>query len=71
MEEEKEFSYDDFWKKKEESQEIKIKREIENFPKGSPRKGVKGRYLKPKNYISRRSSIKTMKSFAYNDKKVE
>jgi hypothetical protein len=68
MEEEKEFSYDDFWKKKEENEEQKIKREIEEFPKEDPRKGTKGRYIKPKNYVSRRSSIKAMRAFVYKDR---
>jgi hypothetical protein len=71
MEGENEFSYDDFWKEKERTEEKKIQKEVEALPKGNPRKGVKGRYIKPKHYVSRRSSIRAMRTFVYTDKKVE
>ncbi len=70
MDEEKPFSYSDFWNDREKREEKKIEKEIE-VEKGKPRKGIKGRYIKPKNYISRRSSIKSMRTFAWKEKKIE
>ncbi len=63
-----EFNYSEFWQEQEQKEEKKIKKEIENFPRGKPRKGIKGRYIKPKNYRSRKASLKDMKSFVYKEK---
>jgi hypothetical protein len=71
MEEEKEFDYSDFWSQEEKKEKKKIEKEMANLPKGTPRKGIKGRYIKPKNYVSRRSSLSTMKSFVWQEKQVE
>jgi len=70
MEEEKPFSYSDFWDEREKKEAKQVEKEV-YLEKGKPRKGVKGRYIKPKNYISRRSSIRAMRGFAYKEKKIE
>ena len=66
--EEEEFSYKDFWQEEEKKEEVKINKEVETFSKGNPRKGIRGRYLKPKNYRSRKASIKDMKKSYYKEK---
>lgn len=70
MDAEKPFDYSYFWNEKDKREEKQIEKEVFDS-KGKPRKGTKGRYLKPKNYISRRSSIRTMRTFAYKEKKIE
>ena len=50
MEEEKPFSYSDFWNEREKREEKQAEKEVFDS-RGKPRKGAKGRYLKPKNYI--------------------
>jgi hypothetical protein len=46
-----EFNYDEMWDKQEE----KIREElVEKLPKGYPRKGIKGKYIKRKGYVSKR-----------------
>ncbi len=62
------FSYSEFWQKQEQVEEKKINKEIENFPKGQPRRGIKGKYIKPKNYRSRKASLRNMRSFVYKGK---
>jgi len=69
MEDKKEeFSYSEFWQKQEQAEELRVKKEIEKLPKGEPRKGINGRYIKPKNYRSRKASLRDMKSFVYKEK---
>lgn len=51
MDEEKCFNYDAVWEKKENK---KLEKEIEKLPRGFPRKGIKGRYIKKKGNVSRR-----------------
>ena len=68
MQKGEEFRYSDFWSEEEAIKERKIKREIQNFPKGEPRKGIKGKYIKRKNYISRRQSLGPIKKFYYSEK---
>jgi hypothetical protein len=65
------FNYFDFWNSEERSEERKLQREIENFPKGQPRKGIKGKYIKPKKYISKRSGFRQMKSYVFKEKSLE
>ncbi len=67
----KEFDYSKMWEEEEEEKQRRMKKEIETFSKGTPRKGIKGRYIKPKNYISRRSSIRAVKSAFFEEKKIE
>jgi hypothetical protein len=65
------FNYFEFWNSEERSEERKLKKEIENFPKGQPRKGIKGKYIKPKKYISKRSAFRQMKSYFFKEKSLE
>jgi hypothetical protein len=49
------FDYDSFWKKTEKvEEEQKAREELRAMSRGVPRKGIKGRYIKPKNHVSRR-----------------
>jgi hypothetical protein len=55
MEKEKEgniesFDYDSLWNKQEKKKEEKV---IEELPKGFPRKGIKGHYIKKKGNVGR------------------
>jgi len=45
------FEYSDFWK---DSEEDEIKKKIKELPKGDPRKGLKGKYIKVKNRITKK-----------------
>lgn len=44
------FDYSDFWKDEEDEDSKKI---LKDLSKGEPRKGIKGKYIKPKNHISK------------------
>ena len=46
-----EFNYSDMWGKEDSTE---IKKKIEELPKGMPRKGIKGKYIKPVGYISKK-----------------
>jgi uncharacterized protein VirK/YbjX len=45
------FDYSDFWK---ENEDDEIKDKIKNLPKGEPRKGIQGKYIKRANHITRK-----------------
>jgi uncharacterized protein VirK/YbjX len=45
------FDYGNFWK---EDEDDEIKDKLKNLPKGEPRKGIKGKYIKRKNHITQR-----------------
>jgi len=45
-----EFDYDSLWNKELQKKEKNI---IEELPRGLPRKGIKGRYLKKKGHVGR------------------
>lgn len=50
MKDEKTFNYDELWDKQEE----KIREElVEELPRGYSRKGIKGKYIKIKGYVSK------------------
>lgn len=49
-EEKDSFDYESLWNKEEQKKEKKL---IEELPKGMPRKGIKGKYIKRKNHITR------------------
>ncbi|GEM_PF-4044777 len=68
--EENKFNYSDFWNEREKKEVKQVEKEV-FAERGKPRTGIKGRYLKPKNYISRRSSIRTMRSFVWKEKNTE
>ena len=43
--EEENFDYEEMWDKQEEKETKKL---VEQLPKGAPRKGIKGKYIKTK-----------------------
>ena len=45
------FDYNELW---EEENKEQIHKNISELTRGLPRKGIKGRYIKPKGYISKR-----------------
>ncbi len=49
-ESDEEFSYDSLWDIEEKKKEKKILKEL---PKGIPRKGIKGKWIKRKNHVTR------------------
>jgi hypothetical protein len=49
--ERKEYDYNSMW---EEDDNEMVKKELKDMPKGLPRKGLKGRYIKKKGYVSNR-----------------
>jgi hypothetical protein len=61
------FDYSKLWGEQEKIEDKKAEKEIEKFPKGSPRKGIKGKYIKPKGYLSVRQVKKDMKKYRYNE----
>jgi len=46
-----EFDYSNMWEEKDSTE---IKKQIEKLPKGMPRKGIKGKYIKPLGHVSRK-----------------
>lgn len=48
--EKKEIDYNSLWDEKDDDEAL---RKIEDFSKGAPRKGIKGKYIKPKKYVSK------------------
>ena len=48
--EKQEFDYSSMW---DEHEEKKVQKEIKNLPKGLPRKGIKGKYLKIKGKVTK------------------
>jgi hypothetical protein len=61
------FDYSKIWGEQERIEERKAQKEIEKFDKGRPRKGIKGKYIKPKGYLSVRQVKKDMKRYKYNE----
>lgn len=61
-----EFNYEDIWDKEEEK---KTKKKIDELPKGLPRKGIKGKYIKKKNHITRNMIRGSYGSFIKEAKK--
>lgn len=47
---EEEFNYESLWDEDEDKQ---AKKELKGISKGLPRKGIKGKYLKRKNHVTR------------------
>jgi len=45
-----EFDYSELWEEEEDKQ---TKKELKEISKGLPRKGIKGKYIKRKNYVSK------------------
>ena len=70
MEEEKEsadeFSYDSLWNEEEKRKEKKLLKEL---PKGIPRKGIKGKWIKRKNLVTRNQIRGSYGSFIRGERK--
>jgi hypothetical protein len=50
-----EFDYFELWEKQDKKEAVKLEKEL---PNGRPRKGIKGKYIKPKGYVSKRKRVK-------------
>lgn len=57
---EEEYNYEEMWDKQEEKERERL---VKQLPKGAPRKGIKGKYIKVKGHISRRQIERSY----YND----
>lgn len=55
-----EFSYDSLWEKEEAKKEKKL---INELPKGIPRKGIKGKWIKKKAHVGRIQLKNSWKSY--------
>jgi hypothetical protein len=55
-----EFDYESLWNKEDKKKEKNI---VDELPKGLPRTGIKGRYLKKKQYVGRQQLKKSWGSY--------
>ena len=54
------FDYESLWNKQEEKKEKKL---VEELPKGAPRKGLKGHYIKKKGHVGRQQLKNSWNNF--------
>jgi hypothetical protein len=48
------FDYNSYWEEKEKTmEESKARKELKEMSRGQPRKGIKGKYIKPNNHVSK------------------
>lgn len=65
-ENDKEFSYDSLWENEEKKKEKNLLKEL---PRGIPRKGIKGKWIKRKNHITRNQIRGSYGSFVREERR--